>query len=256
MEKLHQKHQGRDVRVLIIDVNENRATAKAWTDGHNLTFPILLDTLGEVSASYAPEGVLPDLPRHQIPIGSNLLLDREGRIQFYSLLDTKNFDARLVAVQKRLKSLMEAEVQDSSTTAKPAESDPVSIDPVELVTLKKGASATTTVSFTIKDSFHVLADDGGERSLIPLRIDLGSAGGITVGEPAYPESETLSLLGSELTLGVYSGRVTSSITLSADSDAAPGQRSVEGRLVFQSCNEHSCFPPDSLPVLIPVMIVD
>jgi hypothetical protein len=62
-----------------------------------------------VSSSYAPEGVLPDLPRDQIPIASNLIIDRDGRIQFYLLLDSRNFDAKLVALTKRLDELLEAE---------------------------------------------------------------------------------------------------------------------------------------------------
>lgn len=62
-----------------------------------------------MSSSYAPEGVLPDLPRDQIPIASNLIIDRDGRIQFYLLLDSRNFDAKLVALTKRLDELLEAE---------------------------------------------------------------------------------------------------------------------------------------------------
>ena len=55
--------------------------------------PVLLDLDGEVAVRYAPAGVLPDLPRDQVPIASNLIIDREGRIQFYTLLDSANFDA-------------------------------------------------------------------------------------------------------------------------------------------------------------------
>jgi hypothetical protein len=53
--------------------------------------------------------VLPDLPRDQIPIASNLIIDREGRIQFYSLLDSRNFDAKLIALKARLDEPLEAE---------------------------------------------------------------------------------------------------------------------------------------------------
>ena len=73
------------------------------------TFPVLLDEDGSVSASYAPEGLLPDLPRDQVPIASNLIIDKEGKIQFYSLLDSRNFDAKLIALQKRLDGLLSAE---------------------------------------------------------------------------------------------------------------------------------------------------
>ena len=75
---------------------------------YNFTFPVLLDTDGSTSARYAPEGVLPDLPRDEVPLASNLIIDRQGRIQFYSLLASRNFDARLVHLRQRLEELLAA----------------------------------------------------------------------------------------------------------------------------------------------------
>jgi hypothetical protein len=49
---------------------------------------------------------LPDLPRDQVPIASNLIIDKEGVIRFYSLLDSRNFDARLIALRKELDTLL------------------------------------------------------------------------------------------------------------------------------------------------------
>ena len=72
------------------------------------TFPVLLDEDGSVAASYAPEGVLPDLPRDQVPIASNIIVDKDGKIQFYSLLDSRNFDAKLIALKERLNGLLAA----------------------------------------------------------------------------------------------------------------------------------------------------
>jgi hypothetical protein len=83
--------------------------AARWTSQLKWTLPVLLDIDGRVSASFAPEGVLPDLPRDQIPIASNLIIDRQGRIRFYSLLDSRNFDAKLIALSARLDDLLAAE---------------------------------------------------------------------------------------------------------------------------------------------------
>jgi peroxiredoxin len=73
------------------------------------TFPVLLDEDGSVAASYAPEGILPDLPRGQVPIASNIIIDKDGKIQFYLLLDSRNFDAKLIALKERLNGLLAAE---------------------------------------------------------------------------------------------------------------------------------------------------
>ncbi len=94
---------------LVINVKEDRNKAATWKKQLKWSIPVLLDEDGEVSASYAPAGVLPDLPRDQIPIASNLIIDRQGRIQFYSLLDSRNFDAKLIALTERLDELLAAE---------------------------------------------------------------------------------------------------------------------------------------------------
>ncbi|OFV85807.1 MAG: hypothetical protein A2V74_11715 [Acidobacteria bacterium RBG_16_70_10] len=91
---------------MIIDVMEGPPVAEAWVKRWSFTFPVLLDPYGAATERYAPAGVLPDLPRNQVPIASNLIIDREGKIRFFSLLDSANFDARLVALRARLDELL------------------------------------------------------------------------------------------------------------------------------------------------------
>ena len=85
---------------------ETKAKTEEYAKRSKYTFPVLLDADGKVSTSYAPAGVQPDLPRDQVPIASNLIIDREGKIRFYSLLDTASFDARLVDLTARLEELL------------------------------------------------------------------------------------------------------------------------------------------------------
>jgi alkyl hydroperoxide reductase subunit AhpC len=109
LQKLGDQYADKGVRAIVINVLESREVATAWKKKVEWTIPMALDLDGKVSTSYAPEGLLPDLPRDQIPIASNLIIDPEGRIQFYSLLDSRNFDAKLVALTARLEQLLAAE---------------------------------------------------------------------------------------------------------------------------------------------------
>lgn len=107
LEKLYQDYKDRNVEVLIIDVKEPRElVAEKLKNKHQISFPILLDLTGEVSASYAPQHVLPDLSRDEVMLASNLIIDQAGKIRFMSLLDSKNFDAELVELKKRLNELL------------------------------------------------------------------------------------------------------------------------------------------------------
>lgn len=100
--------------MFVINVKESKTKASRWTKGLGFTCPVLLDIDGEVATRYAPPGVLPDLPRNQIPIASNLIIDQDGKIRFFTLLDSANFDARLLALTAWLdKLLVGAETGDS-----------------------------------------------------------------------------------------------------------------------------------------------
>ena len=107
LEALYQAYKDQGVEVLIVDVKEpQELVQQKLQDRFQFSFPLLLDEDGSVAASYAPEGILPDLARDEVVLASNLLIDREGKIQFYSLLDTKNFDAELIALKARLDELL------------------------------------------------------------------------------------------------------------------------------------------------------
>ncbi|WP_274474951.1 peroxiredoxin family protein [Mangrovimonas aestuarii] len=107
LEKLANEYRDKNVKVLIIDVKEPQSLVKEkLQDRFNFSFPVLLDEDGTVAASFAPEGVLPDLARDEVMLASNLLIDPEGNIQFLSLLDSKNFDAKLVSLRSKLDELL------------------------------------------------------------------------------------------------------------------------------------------------------
>lgn len=106
LEQLYKDYVQKGVQVFIIDVKESKELATKLAQKFSFTFPILLDEDGTISAKYAPEGVLPDLPRDEVPLASNLIIDKEGIIRFYSLLDTTNFDAKLTKVKERLDALL------------------------------------------------------------------------------------------------------------------------------------------------------
>ena len=102
------RYKNRGVQVVVIDVLETKEKTDEYAKRSKFSFPVLRDALGKVATSYAPAGVQPDLPRDQVPIASNLIIDREGKIRYYSLLDTASFDAKLVGLSARLEELLSA----------------------------------------------------------------------------------------------------------------------------------------------------
>lgn len=110
LEQLNRDYSDKGVQVLIIDVKESAALVQEkLQDRFNFTFPVLLDLDGAVAASFAPEGVLPELSRDEVMLASNLLIDPEGNIRFMSLLDSRNFDAELLDLKQVLNKCLAGE---------------------------------------------------------------------------------------------------------------------------------------------------
>jgi peroxiredoxin len=57
MERLYRKYKDRGFTILAIDIMEKPETIRKFAKGKNLTFPILLDTKGEVRGKYRVSGI-------------------------------------------------------------------------------------------------------------------------------------------------------------------------------------------------------
>lgn len=106
LQELYKSYHNKGVEVFVIDVKEDKEIVDKALARFNFSLPVLLDENGEVSAKYAPAGVQPDLARHEVPLASNLIIDKEGKIKFYSLLNTTSFDAKLTRLKEKLNSLL------------------------------------------------------------------------------------------------------------------------------------------------------
>lgn len=87
-------------------VGESKKKVRKWAAANGVTFPVLLDEDGKAARAWAPEGAQPDLPRDQVVLASNAIVDRDGTLAFFSLLDSTRFDAKLVSLRARLDELL------------------------------------------------------------------------------------------------------------------------------------------------------
>jgi peroxiredoxin len=106
LEELYKEYKDKNVLVMIVDVKEDKSLVQKLQERFQFSFPVILDEDGSISAKYAPEGVQPALARHEVPIASNLIIDKEGKIRFYSLLNTTSFDAKLTSLKQKLDELL------------------------------------------------------------------------------------------------------------------------------------------------------
>ena len=240
----------------MIDVNENEAKVKKWVKNLGWTFPVLLDEDGKTAARYAPPGVLPDLPRDQVPIASNLIIDPEGKIRFYSLLDSKNFDTKLIALTARLEELLAARrPKPDAMRTRPGPPAIVQVEAPPAQDVSPGTSARVRIKVVVADGYHVQANPASEPFLIPLRLGLDDAEGMRVGQVVYPPGQPYYLQGAPTPLATYSGAFHVEAPLSIDPSVRQGVHVLSGRLYYQACNDRTCLQPASVAVSLVLRVI-
>jgi peroxiredoxin len=105
--KLASDYQGRNVRVLAIDIKEPDAGYRKYLDRVPMPMPVLHDRSGDVVAAFTPAGAQPDVKdRATVLVTSNLVIDGRGVIRFFTMVDTAHFDAELVHARRTIDALL------------------------------------------------------------------------------------------------------------------------------------------------------
>jgi peroxiredoxin len=107
LKRLADDYHSANVRVIAVDVKENDAGYETYVNRVPLPFPVLRDLQGEVVSAYTPPGAQPDIKdRSLVLVTSNLVLDPQGRIAFFTLADSLHFDAKLVHARRAIDRLL------------------------------------------------------------------------------------------------------------------------------------------------------
>jgi peroxiredoxin len=105
--RLAADYAGRNVKVVAIGISEPEADYRAYLARVPMPFPVLRDEGGAVALRFTPPGAQPEFKdRTKALVTSNLVLDRDGKIRFFTVLDTVHFDARLEHVRRAVDALL------------------------------------------------------------------------------------------------------------------------------------------------------
>ncbi len=217
LEQLHLDYKSKNVQVFIIDVLEPKTLViQKIKNRFNLSFPILLDEDGAVATRFAPAEVLPALSRDEVMLASNLIVDPSGKIQYMSLLDSKNFDSQLIGLKNRLDELLADDKMIGGA-------DFVQVKTVDNSILKAGQKkGSVMISFKIKDGYHIQANKVNDNNLVAANLKIESKDGITVGTPIFPDWKMFRLTGTEEMLWVFDETVDVRIPVSVAGNQMPG----------------------------------
>ena len=124
-----------------------------------------------------------------------------------------------------------------------------SVAPPELITLSAGQQATVPLTIRIRPGYHINANKPAEEYLIATRLTWDH-NPLELTAVLYPEAESVKYSFSPKPLLVYSGNVTISSTFSVPETIPSELGELTGTLLYQACNDKSCFRPQKIRVKV------
>lgn len=121
------------------------------------------------------------------------------------------------------------------------------------IVVKRGAAAEARIAVSVQPGFHVNSNTPSDSFLIPLRLTW-TPGGLDAGQVAFPKPSMEKYEFSEKPLSVFTGNFDLVAHFKAPANAPTGPGILLGKLRYQACNDHSCFPPKSVEVRLPYQI--
>ena len=125
---------------------------------------------------------------------------------------------------------------------------------VRQTVVARGGEGVLSVTLNIGTQYHINAHRPNDPAYIPTNFVGQPSPGITYGAVHYPAPRTVRVSYSTKPLLVYVGKVVISIPFKVARSAKPGVAALAGTVMYQGCDDKSCYPPASAPVRAVVTI--
>jgi hypothetical protein len=114
--------------------------------------------------------------------------------------------------------------------------------------ITRGRSVQGTIVMEVPSSYHVNSNRPLDRFLIATQLQIEAAKGVQTGQIVYPRALLRSLKFSKNKVSVFEGRTAIRFTVTVPRSFTGNSAELKARLRFQSCNDETCFQPQTREV--------
>ncbi len=107
---------------------------------------------------------------------------------------------------------------------------------------------TGTIVMEVPSGFHTNSNRPLEKFLIATQLKVEGPQGVTIGPSQYPRAILRSVKFSKSKVSVFEGRTPMKFAVTVPSSFSGNSAELKARLRFQSCNDDTCFPPQTREV--------
>lgn len=114
--------------------------------------------------------------------------------------------------------------------------------------IARGRTAQGAIVMDVPSGYHVNSNRPLEKFLIATQLTLEAPKGVQVGPVVYPRALLRSLKFSKSKVSVFEGHTTMRFSTTVPRSFNGNSVELKARLRFQSCNDETCFPPQTREV--------
>ncbi len=118
----------------------------------------------------------------------------------------------------------------------------------------QGGAYPMAIRLSIAPGMHINANQPNDPNLIPTRVELVAAKGLSWAAPGFPQAKRIKLGFAEKHLLVFDGAVLVRATLTVAPQAKLGRHQLSARIHYQGCNNDMCLMPETqeIPLFVEV----
>ena len=118
-----------------------------------------------------------------------------------------------------------------------------------------GNTARIAVLAQIRAGYHINDHKPSLDYLIPTQVTFVASPSFKVEKIIYPHGKLRKLPFLDSPISVYEGEIRLGSVLQVARSAKPGSYPLQGKFMYQACNDHACLPPTSVPFDVSVRVV-
>lgn len=110
-----------------------------------------------------------------------------------------------------------------------------------------GKTAKLAVLARIEPGYHINDHKPSLDYLIPTRVTFDPTPVLNVEKVVYPRGKSVKFDFLDSPISVYEGEIRVGSVLKVGPSTSPGAYTLQGKFMYQACNDHACLPPASVP---------
>jgi DsbC/DsbD-like thiol-disulfide interchange protein len=116
----------------------------------------------------------------------------------------------------------------------------------------RGKPFVVRVQLTVNSGFHINSNKPKDKYLIPTQVKIDPISGVLFGSVKFPPAKEAKFQFSSEPLSVFEGEVQLEIPAQSSRTLPLGKKAVTGKVIYQACDNDTCYPPRTVPFEIPV----